>query len=239
VAAPFEVVDSYKGPAGAPASQAGRRSRFIHASIRHDAPATDTIQHRLARELNLWRRVVFEPLKVEENGVIACYFKSSRIVWRIELGEQLLELTTDLSQVSGRDARQWEKSRPLEGKEETGFPYVVRFVHNETLFICEIVLRASGAQNIQIENELPMTTASPRALGMCPWCGTITRGLSNCPNCGKVLPKEMDLRELLKIHYRRQIMGEMIALRTSHMGEKHKRDRMSEARAELAVLEEM
>lgn len=236
VTAPRGVVESYKEPITAPPQGAGR-SRLIHASVSYDALDTDTIEHRLARKLNLWRRVVFEPLKVEGNGGITCYFKSSRILWRIELGEQLLELTTDLGQVSEGNASRWEKSRPME--EESGFPYVVRFVHNETLFICEVVLRASGAQNIQIENELPMTTASPRALGACPWCGTIARGLSRCPNCGKVIPKEMNLRELLKIHYRRQIMGEMIALRTSRMGEKEKRDRISEAKAELAVLEEM
>lgn len=217
--------------------------RTIRASFLHDASDLKIARENLLLELERYRPVFFSIIRVESNHEITCWYHIQYISSRITLDRNSLGITTDLSLVPDRiydkNTKVWVKFAKEKPLEDEIFTYLIKFLHNEILFLCELVLRSLGASVTEVENDLTMDMVSARVIGTCPWCGTICRGLNRCTNCRKEVPQDMDLRIFLKMHFKRHFMDKLIAVRWTKMEDTAKRRLISQIKSRLQILDRM
>jgi hypothetical protein len=217
--------------------------RLIHASFEHGPVDLTSARENIFGDLERYRHVFFTTMKVLDEKEIKVYYHIQYLSSRIDPGEGSLGLVTDLSMVPDqlfeKDTKVWmkySKERPLE--DET-FTNHVRFMHNENLFLMELIIRSMGVEIRDIQNEAPMETVSMEMLGTCPFCGTVCKGMVRCKTCQKPLPKQMDFRKLIKIHARRQYGDRLVAVKASRMDEDMRRRIISQVESRIRTLKYM
>lgn len=217
--------------------------RVIHASLEYEPVDVNSARENILGDLERYRHVFLTTMKVLDEQEIKVYYHIQYLTSRIDVGEGRLELVTDLSMVPDqlfeKDTKVWmkySKERPLE--DET-FTNHVKFTHNENLFIMELIVRSMGVEVSDIQNEVPMETVSMEMLGTCPFCGTVCRGMTRCKTCRKPLPEQMEFRELIKIHARRQYGDRLVAVKTSRMEEDVRSRIISQVESRIRALKYM
>ncbi len=215
--------------------------REIRASISYEGTNAGDVRENLILELKRFHRVLIDVMKIKVNREIICYYYLSYIASRYTVDAGSLHLVTDLTMVPERLKRDemrglMASERPLQ---DEVFTYYMRYLHNETLFLLELIVRSLGGSEIVIENDLEMEKVRVKRIGFCPFCGTLIRGRESCPTCKKEIPNEMDLRTFLKMHSRRQFMDKLYAVRSTPMREDARKDHVAKIRSRLRALDEM
>jgi hypothetical protein len=219
--------------------------RIIRASLEHDPLDVSSTRANILGDLERYRHMFFKTMnvEVETDGEVIVYYNIQFVSTRIKISGDRLELVTDLSlvpdQLFQHDKKDWvdyAKECPLE---DESFTNHVRFLHNENLFIMELIVLSMGADVRDIRNDLPMEIIPMNMLGTCPFCGTVCRGVSRCQTCGKTLPEEMEFRKLAKSHARRQYGDKLVAVRVSRMEVGRKRELISQVRTKLGTIDNM
>ncbi len=217
--------------------------RIVRASFSHDLDQLEDIRGNLVEDFRRYRPVFFGLTGVESNHETRCFYDIQYVITRVVLEVRELRLATDLEivpeAISSRRSKAWTRyasERPLEDRT---FTYLLRFIHNEMLFLCELVLRSLGVCVGAASNDLPMEKMSPRILGNCPWCGTVSRGLARCNVCGKAIPREMEPREYIVIHAKSHYRSRLVALRSMRMKEEVRKRLVAQTKSRLRTLEGM
>ena len=202
--------------------------RRVRASIKYSQLDVDLLRENIIDDLKHYRRVASQVIGVEEGEDISCFYTTYYVRTVIRPERELLIQVTDLQTMPKKMVRVVSEAWSGEIGEEPSagelFSYVVRFIHNELLFHCELIVRSMGAEVLQVENELPMEKVSPRILGVCPHCGTLTRGLTRCPTCRRTVPAEMGFREFMKAFLKRQLVEKQIAAREKRKEEEREQE---------------
>ncbi len=231
IATPLEHVGAGKIAAHAripePVQQKGALlPSIVRASFDYDLLDAGPVRENLILEMKRYRLVRFMLTKTHSNHEIAFHYNVRNVVSRVIVERTGLHLATDL-----RGAE--------ESLKDPDFAYLASFLHNEVLFICELVARSLGASITNIKNDREMGDVAPAFLGICPWCGTVYTGRRKCPTCDREIPDGMPLRVLLKMHARRQLMDKLVMVKTSVANDVARASLTAGIRARLKALEQM
>ncbi len=217
--------------------------RKIRAKIKHEFLLGEEVRENLVLEFKRYHRVQMDTMSVEINGDIRCYYHLEYVISRILEKQGITSLVTDLTlvpeQISKEEARRWSfltSGRPMR---DENFTYSMTFLHNETFFLCELVVRSLGMDIENIENDLPMDEVSPNKLGTCPFCGTWVRERELCSTCGRAIPEKMDFREFMKLHSRRQFLDKLYTVKATSMRQEARDKHISQIQSRLRALKEM
>ncbi len=221
---------SKKGPAAEiprPIQQEGALlPNMVRASFEYDLFDVGPVRENLILEMKRYRLVRSILTDIHSNHEIAFHYNVRNVVSRVTAERTGLQLVTDL-RGAGEDL------------EDQGFAYLAGLLHNEILFMCELVARSLGASITNLRNDHIMEDLPPGILQTCPWCGTICRGRKKCPTCDKEIPDAIALRPFLKMHARRQLMDKLIMVKGTTMNERAKASLIAGIRARLKALEQM
>jgi hypothetical protein len=199
---------------------------MVRASFDYDLPDAGPVRENLILEMKRYRLVRFILTDTRSNHEIAFHYSVRDVVSRVTVERTGLQLVTDL-----RGAE--------EDLKDQAFAYLAALLHNEVLFICELVARSLGANITDLRNDHIVGDLPLELLGTCPWCGTICRGRKKCPTCGREIPNTIALRAFLKMHARRQLMDKLIMVKSTSMNEVAKASLIAGLRARLKALEQM
>jgi len=199
---------------------------MIRASLDYDLPDAGPVRENLILEMKRYRLVRFILSDVRSNHEIAFHYTVRNVVSRVTVERTGLQLITDL-----RGAE--------EDPKDQAFAYLAALVHNEVLFICELIARSLGAGITNLKNDRIVDDLSLELLATCPWCGTICRGRKRCPTCSKEIPNTIGLRVFLKMHVKRQLMDKLIMVKSTSMNEVVKASLIAGLKARLDALEQM
>ena len=199
---------------------------IVRASFEYDLLDAGPIRENLILEMKRYRPVRSILTDIQSNHEIAFHYNVRNVVSRVTAERTGLQLVTDLR-------------RAEEDLGDQGFAYLAGLLHNEILFMCELVARSLGASITNLKNDHPMGNLPPAILQTCPWCGTICRGSKKCPTCGKEIPDAIALRPFLKMHVRRQLMDKLIMVKGTNMNEGAKASLIAGIKARLKALQEM